>query len=224
MKKPASELPVEFLDAAVELLVMECSERPWPGMSLVEVVREVDPVLPIIFVARFDPELRREARRLAVAAYRALEGEGLGRVDFLLDRASGTFFVSEVNSLPGFTEASMFPKLWQASGLAYPALLDRLIELAVERHRRRAALDLAGNLVFTAIAGLLTWRALVGAGEMLRYGETTMVLAVPIWWGFMPAVFCLGVLTLVCGYTAGRSLREMTTGRPHDGGGGATGA
>ena len=90
--------------------------------------------------------------------------------------------------------------------------------------RRRAALDLAGNLVFTAIAGLLTWRALVGAGEMLRYGETTMVLAVPIWWGFMPAVFCLGVLTLVCGYTAGRSLREMTTGRPHDGGGGATGA
>ena len=45
---------------------MECSERPWPGMSLVEVVREVDPVLPIIFVARFDPELRREARRLAV--------------------------------------------------------------------------------------------------------------------------------------------------------------
>jgi len=49
--------------------------------------------------------------------------------------------VSEVNSLPGFTEASMFPKLWEASGLAYPELLDRLIELAVERHRRRAALE-----------------------------------------------------------------------------------
>lgn len=93
---------------------------------------------------------------------------------------------------------------------------------AIPRHR--AALELAGNIAFTAIAGLLTWRAALGAGEMLRYGETTMVLAVPIWWGFVPAVVCLGVLTLVCGYTAGRSLHELATGRPAGDGAGAAGA
>jgi D-alanine-D-alanine ligase len=101
----------------------------------------VDEETELVIPAALDEAQTAEARRLALAAYRTLEGEGLGRVDFLLDRASGRFFVSEVNSLPGFTEASMFPKLWQASGLAYPELLDRLIELAVERHRRRTALE-----------------------------------------------------------------------------------
>ena len=80
------------------------------------------------------------ARRLAIEAVELLEGSGLARVDFLLDRRSGELFVNEVNSLPGFTEASMFPRLWEASGLPYPALLDRLIELARTRHRERAAL------------------------------------------------------------------------------------
>lgn len=89
---------------------------------------------------------------------------------------------------------------------------------------RRALLDLAGNLIFTAIAGLLTWRAFVGAGEMRQYGETTMVLAVPLWWGFVAAVLCLAVLTLVSAYTAWRSLREVATGRPVGDGGGAAGA
>ena len=70
-----------------------------------------------------------------------LDCEGLGRVDFLMDRATGAFLVNEVNSLPGFTESSMFPRLWEASGLPYPALLDRLIELALERHRTRARLE-----------------------------------------------------------------------------------
>ena len=70
-----------------------------------------------------------------------LEGEGLGRVDFLMERETGEFFVNEVNSLPGFTDVSMFPRLWEASGLAYPALLDRLIELALERHRTRSELE-----------------------------------------------------------------------------------
>jgi D-alanine-D-alanine ligase len=81
------------------------------------------------------------ARELAILSARALEGAGLARVDFLMERASGELFVNEVNSLPGFTESSMFPRLWAASGLAYPALLDRLIELALERHRERAGLE-----------------------------------------------------------------------------------
>ncbi len=58
-----------------------------------------------------------------------------------MDRDTGEFFVNEVNSLPGFTEVSMYPRLWEASGLPYPALLDRLIELALERHRTRSELE-----------------------------------------------------------------------------------
>jgi D-alanine-D-alanine ligase len=81
------------------------------------------------------------ARALALAAFRALDAEGMARVDFLMDRASGELYVSELNSLPGFTEGSMFPKLWEASGLSYPALIDRLIELALERHEERARLE-----------------------------------------------------------------------------------
>ncbi len=80
-------------------------------------------------------------RTLALRAVELLEGAGLGRVDFLLDRGSGTIYVNEVNSLPGFTDGSMYPRLWEASGLPYPALLDRLIELALVRHRRHQALE-----------------------------------------------------------------------------------
>ncbi len=87
-------------------------------------------------------EAQAEAvRSLALSAYRVLEGRGLGRVDFFLERASGRFFVNEVNSLPGFTEVSMYPQLWEATGLPYPQLLDRLIELALEHHRERAGLE-----------------------------------------------------------------------------------
>lgn len=81
------------------------------------------------------------ARRLALDAFRVAEGEGLARVDFFLERGSERLYVNEVNSLPGFTEVSMFPRLWKASGLAFPALIDRLIELALERSRARAALE-----------------------------------------------------------------------------------
>ncbi len=78
-------------------------------------------------------------RDLAVAAFRALECEGMGRVDFFL-KPDGGALVNEINTLPGFTRISMYPKLWEASGLPYPKLLDRLIELALERHAREGAL------------------------------------------------------------------------------------
>jgi D-alanine-D-alanine ligase len=101
----------------------------------------VDEETELLVPAPLDEEQTRTVRGLAVEAMEALEGAGLGRVDFLLDRESGVFYVNEVNSLPGFTEVSMFPRLWEASGLPYPALLDRLIELALERHRARSALE-----------------------------------------------------------------------------------
>ncbi len=81
-----------------------------------------------------------QVRRLALEAFRTLGCEGMARVDFLLDRRGGALYVSEVNTVPGFTPISMYPKLWQASGLSYPRLIERLIELACARHRRNARL------------------------------------------------------------------------------------
>jgi D-alanine-D-alanine ligase len=73
-------------------------------------------------------------QRLSIAAFQAIDACGMSRVDFLLSRSSGALVLNEINTIPGFTTISMFAKLWEASGLSYPALVDRLIELAVERH------------------------------------------------------------------------------------------
>ena len=101
----------------------------------------VDEDTELLVPAPLEPEQTRRAQQLAMAAMRALEGEGFARADFLLDRETGEFYLNELNSLPGFTEGSMFPRLWEASGLPYPALLDRLIELALERHRAQDRLE-----------------------------------------------------------------------------------
>ena len=79
-------------------------------------------------------------QQLAVDAFRAAEGAGMARVDCLIGRGTGEVFVNEVNTIPGFTTISMYPKLWEASGLPYPALIDRLIELALERHSEKQKL------------------------------------------------------------------------------------
>jgi D-alanine-D-alanine ligase len=75
-----------------------------------------------------------EVRTLAIAAFKAIDGAGMARVDFLLARESGVLYLNEVNTIPGFTTISMYSKMWEASGLSYPDLLDRLIALAIERH------------------------------------------------------------------------------------------
>jgi len=81
-----------------------------------------------------------QVRRVSVEAFRALELSGMARVDFLLDGAAGSLYLNEVNTIPGFTAISMYPKMWEASGLPYPALLDRLIALALERHEEKQRL------------------------------------------------------------------------------------
>ena len=78
-----------------------------------------------------------EARRLAVTSFKALDVSGMARVDLFLERATGRFYINEVNTVPGFTPISMYPKLWVASGLNYNDLVSRLVELALERHRDR---------------------------------------------------------------------------------------
>jgi D-alanine-D-alanine ligase len=84
--------------------------------------------------------LADEVRAMAVRAFTAIDGAGMARVDFLLAGDSGTLYLNEVNTIPGFTTISMYSKMWAASGLSYPALLDRLITLAIERHREKQLL------------------------------------------------------------------------------------
>ena len=73
-------------------------------------------------------------QHLALEAFRAIDGAGMSRVDFLLSRTTGVLALNEINTIPGFTTISMFAKLWEASGVAYGTLIDRLIALAIERH------------------------------------------------------------------------------------------
>ena len=81
-----------------------------------------------------------EIRRLSVAAFQAIDCAGMARVDFLLARDSGAIVLNEVNTIPGFTTISMYSKMWEASGVSYPALIDRLVELALERHAAKQQL------------------------------------------------------------------------------------
>jgi len=72
-------------------------------------------------------------RETAVKAFKAIDGAGMARVDFLLDRDTNEIYLNEVNTIPGFTKISMYPKLWAASGISYSELVDRLIDLAIQR-------------------------------------------------------------------------------------------
>jgi len=87
-----------------------------------------------VIPADIDADLTERVRDLAKRAFKAIDGAGMARVDFLLHKETGELYLNEVNTFPGFNAISMYPKLWEASGLAYPALLDRLVTLATERH------------------------------------------------------------------------------------------
>ena len=90
--------------------------------------------------APISPHLTTRAQKLAVQAFKAIQGSGLARVDFLLNDATGELFLNEINTMPGFTSISMFPKLWQASGIPYAELIHQLIQLGFERHRQKKSL------------------------------------------------------------------------------------
>lgn len=95
----------------------------------------------LLIPAPLPAETAEAARSLALKVFVAIDCAGLGRVDLLFDRDSGQLYVNEINTIPGFTRISMYPKLWEASGISYPELLDRLIELALDRHAERSALE-----------------------------------------------------------------------------------
>jgi D-alanine-D-alanine ligase len=97
----------------------------------------LDESLKLEIPAQVPDAVRVKVRELSLRAFQALDCEGFARVDFFFEEATGRVLLNEVNTIPGFTPKSMFPMLWAASGLAYPDLVARLVELAVERHAAR---------------------------------------------------------------------------------------
>jgi D-alanine-D-alanine ligase len=94
-----------------------------------------------VIPAQIPQEIVKQVQDLAVKAFEAVDCCGMARVDFLLDRVTNNVYLNELNTIPGFTQISMYPKLWLASGLTYPELVDRLIELAMQRKSERDRIE-----------------------------------------------------------------------------------
>lgn len=90
--------------------------------------------------AKLEPGQVKEMQQLAVRCFRASGCEGMSRVDFLMERATGKLYINEINTIPGFTSISMYPKMWEYSGVPFSTLLDRLVTLAIERQQRKGKL------------------------------------------------------------------------------------
>lgn len=99
----------------------------------------VDGKAQLVIPAKLPKEKTEELRRLAIAAFKAVGAAGYARVDFFLERGTNKLFVNEINTIPGFTQISMYPKLWEATEIKYSKLIERLIELGIERSKARAA-------------------------------------------------------------------------------------
>jgi D-alanine-D-alanine ligase len=101
----------------------------------------VDGKSNVIIPARLPKTVVKNIQRVAITAYRTLDCSGMARVDFLVVKKTNRIFLNEINTIPGFTSISMYPKLWEATGLPYSQLLDRLIALAMERHEQKKKLN-----------------------------------------------------------------------------------
>jgi D-alanine-D-alanine ligase len=95
----------------------------------------------LVIPAKLSKKQMKEVQGMAIRAFKAVDCSGLARVDFLMDPGNGgkagRIYLNEINTMPGFTSISMYPKLWAASGLGYAELIDRLIQLAIERHTEK---------------------------------------------------------------------------------------
>ncbi len=145
-------------EKAIDCREIECSvlgtEEPQASEALGEIIsahefysyeaKYIDPKgARLVIPVNLDARLLASIRKTAVDGYRALCCGGMARVDFFLEKDSDTFYLNEINTIPGFTSISMYPKLWDASGIDYPKLIDLLIRLAFDRHERRASLATA---------------------------------------------------------------------------------
>lgn len=113
----------------------------------------VDTGSQLLIPAPISAEQAETVRRMAIEAFRAIDGAGMARVDFFLERSTGRILINEVNTIPGFTPISMYPKLWEASGLCFRDLITRLIELALERHAEQRVRAIAPRYPASAECG-----------------------------------------------------------------------
>jgi D-alanine-D-alanine ligase len=109
-----------------------------PGKEFYDyTAKYVDEGSKLIIPAKLSKAETRTVQQLAISAFKAVDCSGLARVDFLMDAKAGKIYLNEINTMPGFTSISMYPKLWAASGLAYSELIERLIQLGLERHQEK---------------------------------------------------------------------------------------
>ena len=101
----------------------------------------IDGKSELLIPAHLNPEQIKKIQTIALQTYRAIDCAGMARIDFLMDKENGNLFVNEVNTIPGFTSISMYPKLWEASGLPYAKLVDRLVDLGLERKQERDQIE-----------------------------------------------------------------------------------
>jgi D-alanine-D-alanine ligase len=139
---PAREIEVAVLDA--DPVIASVPGEIVPGHEFYDYAdKYLDDGCQLLAPAPLEPAQVAEVKRLALAAFAACGCEGMARVDFLLDRRDGRFLVSELNTIPGFTSISMYPRLLELSGVPYPRLLATLVDAGIARHRRRGALAAA---------------------------------------------------------------------------------
>jgi D-alanine-D-alanine ligase len=145
-RKIVVEQGIEAREIEIAVLGNENPQASIPGEIIPSrefydyTAKYVDDDSRLLIPAPLEPKRVEEARQLAVRVFETLECAGLARVDLFMEKTSGKFFVNEINTLPGFTAISMYPKLWEASGIPYADLVDRLVTLAMERHAARKSL------------------------------------------------------------------------------------
>ncbi len=146
-QKVLVEAGVDCRELEISILGNEAPRASFPGEILPD--REfydydskysADSRTQLVIPARLSDATLREAQELGVRAFRAVDASGYARVDFFLEKASGRLLVNEINTIPGFTSISMFPKLWEATGLPFAGLVAELLRLGLERHASRAGL------------------------------------------------------------------------------------
>lgn len=144
-EKVLVERGVDAREIEVSVLGNETPEASVPGEIVVGrefydyADKYVENKSSLVIPAKLPAEKATEIRRMAVAAFRAVGAAGFARVDFFLERGKNRLYVNEINTIPGFTSISMYPKLWEATELRYPRLIERLIQLGIERSQSRAA-------------------------------------------------------------------------------------
>jgi D-alanine-D-alanine ligase len=100
----------------------------------------IDQGSELIIPAQLPEATIKTIQRLGIEAFKAIDCAGMARVDFFVSRENNSVLINEINTIPGFTQISMYPKLWEASGISYSELIDRLIQLAIERHTEKGQL------------------------------------------------------------------------------------